>query len=452
MAFISSSNLSSSNSFRHHPHWHTLIPHRGALCRLEGTDDSVYVLEIKLEDDSNHELQFLRNDFEFALRLFSIIDSESRGRVSKEAVKEFVTLRCPVFWRRDDDLRLTTKGEPGVSPTFEEVWKAVAFCSLSVPVDHTDDISSVELGVEGWMVFCRFIAVAQYLEAKRRFSGRHLQQTMRHRNAPRGSELVVIDVPPPAAPMQLTALQLAQYEQESNTCLPVPELDLDHSLLAAHDVLRRRKEVSGGRGRVKIDLFGSSQQTMEFCLTCFRGVVGEEHADSVSVRRSLADIKWLNDTLRAHRTLGGTLCGRILPPFPGKSTSNQFISDDESALASTSEALAAAATASVGMLKQGIKSILGSYVSTKPGTSRSSTGSIKVSDSTKKFSSLDRYNVNSRAGKARQVERYLNYLLEHPALSTSFALNTILKVCYMVLLLFQLKIGQLTRRRRVNRV
>ena len=38
------------------------------------------------------------------------------------------------------------------------------------------------------------------------------------------------------------------------------------------------------------------------------------------------------------------------------------------------------------------------------------------------------YNPNSPAGQARHLERYLNYLLEHPALSTSFPLNTILKV------------------------
>ena len=430
MAFASSSSHSFS-SFRNHSHGSILIPHRGALCRLEGEDDSIYVLEIQLEDGSSHELQFLRNHFEFALRLFSIMDSESRDQISKAAVKEFVTLRCPVFWRRDDDLRATRNGEPGASPTFEEVWKAVALSSLSVPVDDSDDLSAVELGVEGWMVFCRFIALAQYLEAKRRFSGRHLQQTMRHRNSPRGSEVVLVDVPPPAAPIPLSALQLADYERESNTCLPVPELDLDHSLLAAHDVLRRRKEVTLGRGRVKIDLFGSSQHTMEFCLTYFRSIAGGKMSDSVSVRRSLTDIKWLNDTLRAHRTLGGTLCGRILPPFPGKVTSSQYTSDDESALGSTSEALAAAATASVGILKQGIKSIWGTYVTTTTGSSRGSTSSMKASDSAKKFNSLDSYNVNSRAGKARQVERYLNYLLEHPALSTSFALNTILKVCYV---------------------
>jgi hypothetical protein len=191
-----------------------------------------------------------------------------------------------------------------------------------------------------------------------------------------------------------------------------------------------------GRGRVKIDLFGSSQQTIEFCLTYFRSTVGKELSDPVSVRRSLTDLKWLNDTLKAHRTLGGTLCGRILPPFPGKVTSSQYTSDDESTLGSTSDALAAAATASVGILKEGIKSIWGSYVtSSKAGSSRGSTSSMKASDAAKKYSSMDNYNLNSRTDKARQLERYLNYLLEHPALSASFALNTILKVCYLELLL-----------------
>jgi hypothetical protein len=429
MAFSSSSDLRnshgnhSSSSFRS-SRGNGLIPHRGALSRLEGEDDAVYVLEILLEDGSTHELQFLRNDFDFSLRLFAIMDSESRSQIPKATVKEFVTLRCPVFWRRDDYLR--AKGEPGSSPTFEEVWSAVATCSASVPIDEMEDLSSAELGVEGWMVFCRFIALAQYLEAKRRFSGRHLQQTMRHRNAPRGSELVVVDVPPPATPVPLSAAQLAQYERESNTCLPLPELDLDHSLLAAHDVLRRRKDVTVCRGRVKIDVFGSSQQLVEFCLTYYRGLENGQLSDSMSVRRSMKDLKWLNDTLKAHRTLGGTLCGRILPPFPGKLIASQY-HDDDSALGSTGEAIAAAATASVGMLKQGIKSIWGSVSSDKG--SHASSGSKMVAVSPKSFNlPASYYNPNSPAGKARQLERYLNYLLEHPALSTSFPLNTILKV------------------------
>ena len=176
-----------------------LVPHRGALCLLQGEEGTIYILEILLEDGSRHELQFQRKDFDFALRLFSIMDTESRGQISKTIVKEFVTMRCPVFWRRDDDLK-SRGGEPGDSPTFEEVWRAVATSSTVSPsLEDPQDFSSIELGVEGWMVFCRFIALAQYLEAKRRFSGRHLQQTMRHRNAPRGSELVVVDVPPAAS-------------------------------------------------------------------------------------------------------------------------------------------------------------------------------------------------------------------------------------------------------------
>ena len=113
-------------------------------------------------------------------RLFTIMDSDSRGQLSKRVVKEFVTLRCPVFWRRDDDLRRFSQ-DPGdgcssspyppatSSPTFDEVWKAVTTCSKSHLLEESASSGDVELGVEGWMVFCRFIALAQYLEAKRRY-------------------------------------------------------------------------------------------------------------------------------------------------------------------------------------------------------------------------------------------------------------------------------------------
>lgn len=474
----------SGSSHHQYHHGAAMVPHRGSLYRIEGQDETMYALEILLDHQSSvtHELAFLRKDFDFALRLFSIMDTESRGQISKATVQEFVTLRCPVFWRRDEDL------EPSVSvhetsPTFEEVWMAVAECSLSARLTPSDDddlfghgtnsgncfLSAnaplIELGLEGWMVFCRFIALAQYLEAKRRFSGRHLQQTMRHRNAPRGSELVVVDVPPAAPPVRLTAKELALYEQENRKCLPLPELDLDHSLLAAHDVLRRRRRrkcagaEENGCGIVKVELFGSSPHllssssgshaTLEFCLTYVRSRGDDDGiaTEAVSVRRSMSDMKWLNDTFVSHKVLGGTLCGRILPPFPGNRVFVAMHKDD-STLGASSGAIAAAAnvgvefanagvgiaTASVGMLKQGIKSLWGGYAATSQAGDQEYTSSAKkalVSSGKNMTNTMQTYyNPNSPAGKARHLERYINYLLEHPALSTSFPLNTILKVCY----------------------
>jgi hypothetical protein len=428
----------------------------------------MYTLEILLENGTSHELVFLRKDFDFALRLFAIMDTESRGQITKSTVQEFVTVRCPVFWRRDEDLEeqqqeqqqaVSTSSYGGSSPTFEEVWMAVASCSVSARAIDQEELSMVEIGVEAWMVFCRFIALAQYLEAKRRFSGRHLQQTMRHRNAPRGSEMVVVDVPPAAPPVRLTAEELAQYERENQKCLPLPELDLDHSLLAAHDVLRRRRRKNkrtGGEistGHVKIDLFGNSpmiltsasaQNSLEFCLTYIRdGDGGDQVSDSTSVRRSMNDMKWLNDTFISQKALGGTLCGRILPPFPGNRV--LVAQGEESSYGATGGAIAAAAnvgvefasagvgiaSAGVGMLKEGIKSLWGGYLTTSQSASIPNQVNKSTNKNTKSHSKNAMhtyYNPNSPAGKARHMERYLNYLLEHPALSTSFPLNTILKV------------------------
>mmetsp|Transcript_1311 Transcript_1311/g.1490 ORF Transcript_1311/g.1490 Transcript_1311/m.1490 type:complete len:1252 (-) Transcript_1311:570-4325(-) len=438
----------SSSSSSHQDARQIMVPHQGSLCRVEGQGETTYVLEILLENESIHELIFRRKDFDFSLRLFSIMDTESRGRITTAIVEEFITLRCPVFWRRDEDLKnRVIQTVPGTSPTFEEVWMAVASCSTSARYMDSDILSFNEIGVEGWMVFCRFIALAQYLEAKRRFLGRHLQQTMRHRNAPRGSELVMVNVPPVAPPVELIANELAQYERENQRCLPLPELDLDHSLLAAHDVIRRRrgqKNILYGSvvgDHVKIGLFGtsplllpsnSSSSSLEFCLTFIR--IGGDDDDTTTVRRSMSDMKWLNDTFISHKALGGTLCGRILPPFPGNRV---FVAaqKDDSPFVSSGGAIAAAAnagvgiaTVGVGILKEGIKSLWGDYVSTSEFSSKpyQERGSSKNSSSMM-HTMQTYYNPNSPAGKARHLERYFNYILEHPALSTSFPLNTILK-------------------------
>lgn len=426
------------------------VPHRGALCRIDTTSSNntsvvayhQYLIEILLENGATHELWFDRQDYDFMSHLFAILDTESRGSVGRAAMKDFVTLRCPVFWRRDEDLRKLDKEaelRTDRSPTFDEVWLAVAQCCKE-DKSSTSSLDNVELGVEGWLVFCRFVALAQYLEAKRRFSARHLQQTMRHRNSPRGSEVVVVDVPPPAPPIQLTPLRLAEHEKKGQLPLPLPELDLDHSLIAAHDALRKRSILPRSHGTVKLALFGSkpkaakilaSTADVEFALTySTKGILGEE----VIVRRSFADMKWLNDTFKSHRGLGGTLCGRILPPFPPAAPSSlaTHLAEDktlQSAIDGTGAAVKAAA-AGVGMITNVAKSIWGSY---KPSFGREKKSENPPSQTSRKASTQNivisdkYYNPNSRTGKARHLERYLNYLLEHPALSTSFPLNTILK-------------------------
>jgi hypothetical protein len=437
------------------------IPHRGSLCRIDRTSASnmslpAYMIEIQLENGENHELWFDRQDYHFMSHLFSILDTESRGTVGRNDMREFVTLRCPVFWRRDEDLRKLEKEQNDLSadesPTFDEVWSAVANCSKQekgnsrkayLSTLNTCHLDQVELGVEGWLVFCRFVALAQYLEAKRRFSARHLQQTMRHRNSPRGSEVVVVDFPPPAPPTSLTPLKLAEHEKKENLPLPLPELDLDHSLIAAHDALRKRSVLNRSQGSVKLTLFGSKSKSkkllsssassspdVEFALTfSTEGIMGEE----VIVRRALSDMKWLNDTFRSHKKIGGTLCGRILPPFPPSaptSLATQLAEDKtlQNAIDGTGAAVKAAA-AGVGMLSNVARSLWESYSPPFGKEKKSEIPQTPLRKSAIQNLAISEkyYNPNSNIGKARHLERYLNYLLEHPALSTSFPLNTILK-------------------------
>jgi hypothetical protein len=472
-----------------------VVLHKGSMCRVEH-DSFVtsYVIEICIPQDNAtfgakvRELHFSRQDFEFASRLFAILDTESINVVHRSVVQKFVHLRCPVVSKRDDDLyRLGLYAPPiddpsslGASPTFDEVWKAVVACSrhgrAGAGADSPDDDPSW-IGVEGWLVFCRFIALAQYLEAKRRFSARHLQQTMRHRNSPRGSEMVVVDVPPPAPPAPITPEQLSLYEERNEKGLPLPELDLDHSLLAAHDAATRRRLNNGGlqthsfNGSVKLDVFGSSKppgillqsgssSNMEFAVTLSRRsgrMASDVLQDEIVVRRSMADMTWLDETFRSHRVLGGTLCGRILPPFPPSSPhgvgvlSSHFPMEDSrfnsAYIKNTTGNAINAAAAGVGRIREAAKSFMGpigSYLVNASTESRAddpttssavishSLPSYKMAAKVKRNMSLalpeSYYNPNSSEGKARHLERYLNYLLEHPALSTSFPLNAILTV------------------------
>ena len=487
------------------------LPHEGELRRVAAVDDNqsaAFVLPLA----GGYECQFSRQDFNFAQRLFAILDTESQGFITQRTVQEFTVLRCPVFSRRDEDLRkLSVYSSTGnvtetasasslhnkatstqTSPTFTEIWNTVCACAKG----GETTLTATRMGVEGWLVFCRFIALAQYLEAKRRFSARHLQQTMRHRNAPRGSEVVVVDVPPPQPPTPLTLEALVECEQRAGAPLPVPELDLDHSLLAVHDT-GSRQGAGTPRGTVHVQLIGqtgpllgrlgttsgsSSQSTpLDFAISYAKDGMSNPSVDSSStivVRRSMADLKWLDESFATQKVLGGTLCGRILPSFPptAKSSATHLLGSDDSSstgslLTHTTKKTFKVAKKGLGKIGDAAKSILGSTMqvgsmlvtstatppllmdeastasdsasthnsavtpsvnsvtratNTKP--PRRPAGGVHASSSSSSTSLENFYNAQAPATKARQLERYLNYLLEHPALSTSFPLNTILMV------------------------
>lgn len=411
-----------------------------------------------------HELNFERHEYEFISRLFSILDTESRGAIGQRPIRDFVKLRCPVFRRRDNAVAEYTGKERSVfgaadntnggSHTFDEIWDSVVSCSAtSISRIPLTPMSEVTIGIEGWMVFCRFIALAQYQEAKRRFSARHLQQTMRPKSGGRGSEVVLVNVPPPDPPAPLTAVELANYERQCKAPIALPELDLDHCLVSAHDSGTSSSGNEPAAGLVEIKVFGPGRSTaifsaspssqsavhdkdnIEFILT----YSANAEESSVIVRRTFSDLKWLNDTFTSHKSPGGTLCGRILPPFPKRAGSKSSSDYDKGTNSSgvvveSGKAAIAAASAGVGMIKSVAKSFWGTSSSgKKEKTAKSSSGESKLVKLGKGIGSTLRHPRGSERGpdasssKARQLERYLNYLLEHPALSTSFPLNTVLK-------------------------
>merc|ERR1719261_2393091 len=129
----------------------------------------------------------------------------------------------------------------------------------------------------------------------------------------------------------------------------------------------------------------------------------------------MADMKWLDDTFTSHKALGGTLCGRILPPFPGSGSgilSSHFQNDESTSITTAGGAMAAAAAAGVGLIKDVAKSVFGTYLKTSVSGSNAGfeESSSNSSARNNKFSKRRNvnfalpesyYNPNSPAGKAR---------------------------------------------------
>jgi hypothetical protein len=472
--------------------------------------------------NSTHVLRFTRNDCEFAQRLFAILDFDNRGYLDYPTLEEFVRLRCPTLWRRDDEVNMAIASAnldhcsfPVPSRTFDEIWQALIDCCPHSSSSRTSSSflrQSYRLGIEGLLVFCRFLSFAQYQEAKRQFASRHRQQTVSNRSLLHGSEVIVVEVPPQEPPNPISPRALLAHDVEQSLPLPLPELDLDHSQMAAHDCRMQGRDVQASRGsircgrstcrtchrsegHVRVTVFGepysvSSSTSVEFALTFYPNsshILGATKLCEVStVRRTLSDLQWLDETFTSHRILGGTLCGRILPTFPGTSHSHHStISSTSSVAASifstaasaaalgtgaqpstmphdsasvllpsslraTGGAAMAVAAAGVLRIRHVARSLfsesqtmrtsisasdlpLGSNLSLDFLPSRRS-GGMKLTNGGKR-SSIQRlaipesyYNPNSPSGKARQIERYLNFLLVHPAMSSSFPLSIILKV------------------------
>ena len=416
------------------------------------------------------ELHYDKHNYDVMSQLFSILDFESRGSVDRDVVGDFVRLRCPVFRRRDRALRrygrreeygdgssVTTSNDGQTNDgcdgeTFNEVWDAVIECSTQPLLKG----AKVELGLEGWMVFCRFVALAQYQEAKRQFSARHSQQTMRHKAS--ASEVVLVDVPPPDVPASLSSRELAEHSASSSTPLLLPELDLDHCLISAHDKNTDKSIArSARRRRVEVKVFGKQggspgklkSSNLDFVITNIPEDRNSNSNPGIVVRRNYSDLEWLYDTFIQHKSPGGTLCGRILPPFPSRPRGLGSVSSNTDGSSSTitgsvvaagssaANAAASAASAGAGMfvsVAKSAKTFLGGYVAplskktSSPKNRSSSSESSKLTSGIRSRGSMGwKYGGDTPLDKAKQIERYLNYLLEHPALYTSFPLNVVLK-------------------------
>ena len=283
-----------------------IIPHRGSLRRIlnpsflldaKHPDHSnhsqlpnsawpIYIINIATEDFQQHnqcyQVIFDRQQYEFCTRLFALLDTESESVVGPGCIREFVSLHCPVVRRRDnaifalrssDDCEINERNEG--SPTFDEIWNNTIHSDPNVACT---DGATYRIGIEGWMIFCRILALAHHQETQRRFASRHLQQMMRHKhgggsNTGRSNEVVVmVENPPPGPPALISLCSLVEVEKGRMTSqpeqciqgwpfcpLPLPELDLDLYLGYGTKFRGMTREPREPRGRVSIEQFSSAK-------------------------------------------------------------------------------------------------------------------------------------------------------------------------------------------------
>ena len=440
-------------------------------------DDSVCSQNSQQQSNrlDQYQLIFDRQQYEFCTRLFALLDKESQSTIGPECIQEFVCLHCPVVRRRDDAifaLRYNSNEEARSedsrakisllsSPTFDEIWDKTVQSTIGNNVT-TYNPTIQRIGIEGWMVFCRLLSLAQHQESQRRFASRHLQQMCVHKHSGGGGGgstrlntneiVVVVDNPPPGPPLSITIQSLVDLEQERATAsshannesipgwpfcpLPLPELDLDHCLVSTYSNNRYQRissEMHQRRGSVSIEPFSSSQDG-DFIL--------RYHCNDTTtmvVRRSYLDFEWLNTILKLHKRPGqGHLCGRILPPFPSKqgyfhqqrsgvlsrNSTIQRSRGDSNSQKDISERAISVAKSGVGIITSMAKSVWSGYVSS-PSSTQKSKAKKRSSKQQIQWASQSKQDVPTEV--AKKLERYLNYLLKNSALSSSFPLNAILQ-------------------------
>jgi hypothetical protein len=387
-----------------------------------------------------YQIIFNRQQYEFCTRIFALLDTDCQSCIGPECIRNFLYLHCPVVRRRDGAIACQVSKDGCLSsPTVDEIWNTVIGCDPKCKT--TAAATNTRIGIEGWMILCRLLALVYEQESQRRFASRHLQQMMRHKHGGGGmgrsgiinpnEVVVVVDNPPPGPPAQISIEALMRVERErglSSSCdciqgwpfcpLPLPELDLDHWLLpTVRDTAL--STLCQSRGRISVEPFSTSTEG-GFILRFERK--GDSSKQSIVARRSYADFEWLNQILISHKRPGhGHLCGRILPPFPTKRA--LFVpstSGSQGLQKEVGEKAITAAISGVGMLTSVAKSLWGSYVS---GAGPSSTNPENQLQSGTPSAAGDDIPVEV----AHAIERYLNYLSENEAFATSFPLNAILQ-------------------------
>lgn len=433
-----------------------IIRHQGSLKRIPASSRNgehvatsrwpMYTINV-MNGKESYPMIFDRQQYEFCYRLFAVLDTENDSSLELECIRHFVDKYCPVTSRRDNAVS-------SVTSTVDEIWSATLSCDAGGNHHITNGIERI--GLEGWLVFCRLLALTQHLESQRRFASRHLQELFRHKHgvASKNSNevLVVVDNPPPGPPEPITIEVLTRVERERSgetneqilndwpyNPLPGPELDLK--------CIARGKPIEAS---VRVEPFASQRE--DFIL---RYHVHESGKKTV-VRRSYLDFQWLDDVMNQGKRPGqGQICGYILPPLSSKNIipaakSTQYSPEgyNRQHNQDIGERALSAAQKGINLISSMAKSLSGYMSAETNPVSFSTSQPFVLSDRTADGPTPPAW--SGTALTAQRIERYLNYLLANASLSKSFALHAMLSCSHSGLESAKLILADIDKQRKLK--
>ena len=318
-------------------------------------------------------LKVSRSQYDYCSRLFQILDVDGTGLLSKEILDSFVQKYCPCWTKRDSQLLSSVTDEHSpLTTTLDEVWDRLNEVRALSSFTANNNKNDTLGCTLSGFLLLCRFAILIQYEAQYSSTSSFCED----QNLQESSDAVVMVQVQQQQHQHnpITMEDLQTHDESFQNCIPPFELLIQPD--KRHQQQQQQQQLL--QSSVKVERFvGNDEYVIRYSMKDFND-------NLVVVRRLMKDWKWLFRFYQQHGRTGGILCGRIVPSFSHKDSSAGNV------------------------VQQISKTILGQ----------------------------DTSSTQDPGMTTRKLERYINYMLEHPVFASSFALYTMLHVSLYLFLVF----------------